>query len=202
MYFLKRQESNTAIVTESKMGSHYNWLPTCNLCRPDQRSCSMASRESSASKNAITIDHLSLACHHVEEMMAAGITENMAIRTLELFIDVYANLHMGGSATPHHVDQVELWSIKARKLRDALPDAKPRDYFRVEHGTPQRGFARKVLELYRKGKLAARTMDKLVERDYKLAVITLDEDKILNKIARSKMFDTPEERWASAGIRF
>ena len=154
------------------------------------------------SKNAITIDQLRLACRHVEEMMAAGVTENLAIRTLELFADVYANLHMGGSATPHHVDQVELWSVKARKLRDALPDAKPRDYFRVEHGTSQRGFACKILGLYRRDKLNARTMIKLAERDYRLAVITLDEDKRLNKIARSKVFDTPDERWAAADIKF
>lgn len=154
------------------------------------------------SKNAITIDQLKVACRHVEEMMTAGVTENLAIRTLELFADVYAKLHIGGSATPHHVDQVELWSIKARKLRDALPEAKPRDYFRVEHGTPQRCFARKILGLYEKDKLNARTMTRLVERDYMLAVITLDEDKRLNKIARSKTFDAPEKRWAAAGIEF
>ena len=154
------------------------------------------------SKNAITINQLKVACRHVEEMMAAGVTENLAIRTLELFVDVYANLHTGGSATPHHVDQVELWSIKARKLRDALPDAKPRDYFRVEHGTPQRGFTRKVLGLYRRDKLSVRTINKLVVNDYKLAVITLDEDKRLNKVARSTIFDTPEERWAAASIKF
>jgi hypothetical protein len=154
------------------------------------------------SKNAITIDQLRLACHHVEEMIAAGVTENLAIRTLELFADVYAKLHMGGNASPHHVGQVKLWSIKATRLRNTIPGAKPKDHFRVEHGTPRRGFARKLLSLYQRNELNATTMVELVERDYKLAVITLEEDQHLNRIARSKIFDTPEERWAAAGIEF
>jgi hypothetical protein len=143
-----------------------------------------------------------LACRHYEEMVTAGLTPNMAIRTLELFTDVYAKLHKGGSATPHHVDQVDLWSVKARRIRNRIPDAKPRNYFRVEHGTPRRGFAHKVLDSYRKDMLNTKTMAKLVERYWKLAVITLEEDGRLNKIARSKTFKTPEERWAEAKIKF
>lgn len=154
------------------------------------------------SKNAITIAQLELACRHVGEMIAAGVTENLAIRTLELFADVYAKLHTGGNASPHHVDQVKLWSIEARKLRDTTPRLKPRDNFRVEHGTPRREFARKVLELYRKDELNTTTMIGLVDRYWKLSVITLNEDQRLNKVARSKMFDTPEERWKRAGIKF
>ncbi len=154
------------------------------------------------SKNAITIEQISLACHHFHEMMEVGVTENMAIRILELFADVYAKLYMGGSATPHHVDQVGLWSIAALKVRAELPEAKPKDYLRVEHGTPRRHFARKVVELYRKQDLGLESMNALVERYWKLAVITLDEDKRLNKVARSKMFNTPEERWAAADIEF
>ena len=162
----------------------------------------MTQTDNTVSKNAVTIDQLALACRHFHEMRDAGVTENMAIRTLELLADVYAKLHTGGSATPHHVDQVELWSVNARKIRDRVPDAKPRDYFRVEHGTPRRGFALKVLELYRKDKLSAKTMARLVERYWKLAVITLEEDERLNKIARSKTFKTPDERWEAAGIKF
>jgi hypothetical protein len=154
------------------------------------------------SKNLVTIEHLSLACKHVCEMRAIGVTENSAIRTLELFADVYAKLHMGGSATPHHVGQVKLWSIKAREIRASIPDAKPRDHYRVEHGTPRRSFARQVLELYHQKKLNKEAMAKLVEQYWKLAVITLEEDRNLNKVARSKAFDTPEERWAAAGIEF
>ncbi len=154
------------------------------------------------SKNAISIDQLKLACEHVNAMKNAGVTENLAIRTLELFADVYAKLHTGGSASPHHIRHVELRSIKARKLLEADPDLNPGDSLRVEHGTPRRAFARKVLDLHHEGKLNKTAMDKLVARYWKLAVITIDEDLCLNKVARSKMFDTPEERWAQAGIKF
>ena len=154
------------------------------------------------SKNAISINQLMLACEHAKAMRGAGVTENLSIRTLELFADVYAKLHSGGSASPHHVRQVELWSVKARKLLETDPDLKPRDCLRVEHGTPRRALARKILELHMEGKLNRNTMNKLVARYWKLAVITIDEDLRLNKVARSRMFDTPEERWAEAGIKF
>jgi hypothetical protein len=148
------------------------------------------------------MDQLNLACRHVEEMMAAGMTENLAIRALELFADVYAKLLMGGSATPHHVDQFELWSVKAKHLRKKMPEGKPKDLFRVEHGTPRRAFARKAFALYEKGKLNEKSMRKLVHSYWKLAVITLEEDQRLNRVARSRMFDTPEKRWLAAGIKF
>jgi hypothetical protein len=89
------------------------------------------------SKNRITIDQLEIACRHAEEMMAAGVTENLAIRTLEHFVEVYSKLQMGATATPYHVDKVKLWSIKAKNLRIAMPDAKARDHFRIELGTPR-----------------------------------------------------------------
>jgi len=156
------------------------------------------------SKNKPTIEHLQIACRHVREMRDAGVTENHAIRTLELFADVYAKLRNGGSATPHHVGQVPLgqWSIEARKLRDQNPNGKPRDYLRVEHGTPRRAFARKVMELAESGKLNGQTMDELAKRYWKLAVITVAGDDRLNKISRSEALETPDERWRKAGIAF
>ena len=140
-----------------------------------------------------------MACRHIDEMMVAGVTENHAIRLLELFADVYAKLMNGGSAVPHSVSQVPLWSVAARRWRQSNPAAKPGIYLRVEHGTPRRGFARKVLELYRRRKLNKKTMDRLVNRYWKLAVITVDEDR---RLKRSMLFETPEARWQAAKIRF
>ena len=159
------------------------------------------------SKNALTISQLQLACRHVEEMIAANVTENFAIRTLELFADIYAKCHMGGKGqtSPHHAKQVELWSVASLGVLQTNPHAmaRPGDYFRVEHGTPRRGFARKVLSLYQHHKeLNEVKVKELVERHWKLAVITLDEDQLLNKKARSQVYDTPEERWMAAGIEF
>lgn len=156
------------------------------------------------SKNRLTIQHLALACRHVQELIAAGITENLAIRTLELFSDVYAKMHCGGSATPHSVRQVALdqWSVAAKLVVKQNPDAKPKDCLRVEHGTPRREFARMVLRLYESGKLTEDEMAILVKQYWKLAVITLEEDQRLNKNLRSKLFDTPDERWQAANILF
>ena len=156
------------------------------------------------SKNSITVDQLKIACRHVQELLDAKVTENMAIRTLELFTDVYAKLLTGGSATPHHVTQVphKQWSTSARNVLSQNPSAAPKDNFRVEHGTPRRAFARKVLNLYESEKLTEESMEGLVNRYWKLAVITLEEDERLNKIARSKAFDTPDDRWRAAGITF
>jgi hypothetical protein len=154
------------------------------------------------SKNQPTIEQLRIACRHVNELREAGVSENLAIRTLELFADVYAKLLTGGSATPHHVSQVRLWSAAALRIKNANPSAKPREHFRVEHGTPRRDFARKVMELHRKTALTEQTMDVLVNQFWKLAVITIDEDAELNRVARSQAFATPEERWAAAKIEF
>jgi hypothetical protein len=151
------------------------------------------------SKNEITIDQLKLACRHSEEMKDADLTENMAIRTLELFADLYAKFQVVGNASPHHRNQFKLWSRRALELKKKDPNSKS---FRCEHGTPRRGFARKVQELYKQGNLNLKNMNLLVERYWKVAVITVDEDRVLNsRKLRSEMLATPEERWEKAGIK-
>lgn len=131
-------------------------------------------------------------------------TENHAIRILELLSDFYAKLARGGPAAPHHVKHVptKQWSLAARKALDGDPDLKPKDHLRVEHGTPRRGFARMVLELYDQDTLTEENMAALVNQYWKLAVITVDEDARLSRFARSKVYATPDERWAAAGISF
>ena len=108
--------------------------------------------------NAVTISQLEIACRHVEEMRAGGVTDNLAVRTLELFADVYAKLQVIGNASPNYVKHVKLWSVKTRQLKNARPDAKPSEHFRAEHGTPRRGFAREILKLYQNDKLTEETV--------------------------------------------
>lgn len=157
------------------------------------------------SKNNFTIAQLEISCRHVQEMLDAGVTNNMAIRTLELFADYYAKVAMGGSVVPHHVSKVELWSIEAKKIKEENPNGKPKDLYRVEHGTPRRAFARMVFVLYEKNDLNEQSMEILVHGYWKLAVITIGEDQRLNKLCRSNKngeFKTPEDRWAAAEIKF
>jgi hypothetical protein len=152
------------------------------------------------SKNKLTTDQLKIACRHVRELRAAGVTENLAIRSLEQFADFYAKAQSGGSVTPHHVRQVHRrqWSIAAREEFERNPLAK----LRVEHGTPRRAFAKKVMELFDSDNLTEHAMATLIERFWKLAVITIEQDARLNRIARSKAADSPDERWRMAGISF
>jgi hypothetical protein len=153
-------------------------------------------------RNDVSLNQIQIACRHYQEMRAANVTENLAIRTLELFVDVYAKVHSGGTPAPHHVSQVRQWSTKARELKKRKPHAKPKDHFRVEHGTPKRELARLVFDLHQEKKLNSQNLNKLIKRYWKLAVITLDEDRRLNNIARKKMYNSPDDRWAAAKILF
>jgi hypothetical protein len=92
-------------------------------------------------KNSNTIPPLALACKHVKELMAAGVTENLSIGTLALFCDVYAKFAVGGPAVQHSAFHVPLtsWSNKvlqmlAEKWRLAVvtveEDARLRKYLR------------------------------------------------------------------------
>lgn len=140
-----------------------------------------------------------LICRHFDELIAVGVPINHAIRLLELRTDVYANLSTGGRPGVYNTRLIKLWSLSARKYKSKKPLGK---YVRVEHGTPRRALARMVLDLYRKHKLSKPELDKLVKKYWKLAVITLEEDRKLNKITRSTMYTKPELRWGAAGIRF
>jgi hypothetical protein len=155
------------------------------------------------SKNQPTIQQLILLCRHIDEMEKIGMTRNHSIRLLELTADVYAKLLKGGSASPHSAGQVGLWSVAAKKAKRVHPKMRNGEYLIVEHGTPRRAFALRVFnDLYLRDKLNEVEMNKLVRKYWKLAVITKEEDHMLTKIARSKMYSSPEKRWATAGIKF
>jgi hypothetical protein len=153
------------------------------------------------SKNTITLPQIEAACRHVAELIKLGMTENLAIRNLELFANVYAKHRIIGSTSPDHVTQFPLWSQAARAHRENGGELGGR-HLRVEHGTPRRQFARLVLKAFHEEALTQAWLDTLCEQRWKVAVITLDEDRRLNRLARSKLYDSPEERWQAAGIIF
>lgn len=151
------------------------------------------------SKNAVTLEQLEIACRNVIELRAAGMTENLAIRNLEQFANIYAKLHHLGHASPDHANQYDQWSLKALEAEAANPGRRHGEYLRVEHGTPRRQFARLVLAGFEKGVLSEDWLNDLCDRRWRVAVITHEEDRLLN---RSSVADDPEERWKSAGIEF
>ncbi len=154
------------------------------------------------SKNAPTIEQLNIACRHVLELTDAGMTENLAIRSLEIYANVYAKYRVLGAASPDHAEEYEHWSKAARKAKAANPDRPYGQYLRVEHGTPRRHFARLVLDVFKKQKLTKTWMNRHCDKRWKVAVITHAEDKRLSEGGRSTLFKTPEARWAAANIKF
>ena len=154
-----------------------------------------------SSVNALSIEQIAMMCRHVDEMLDAGITLNMAIRSLETAIDATAKHSNVGHASPHAVHHVPMsqWSIEAKIKFAENEQISSGQYLRVEHGTPRRALAKLILDLHRTGNLSKTSFDALIERHWKLAVITHEEDR---RLVRSTMMDSPDERWASAGIKF
>jgi hypothetical protein len=153
-------------------------------------------------KNKPTIKQLKICCRHVDELINAKMSENHAIRTLELIGDMYAMTYAGGKASVFKVSLVprDQWSLAALRARKHKPNAKAGSYLRVEHGTPRRAFARNIRKkLYRQKRLTKETMARLVKKYWTLAVVTHEEDA---RLERSKAFSTPQRRYADAGIRF
>ena len=154
------------------------------------------------SKNAPTIEQLNIACRHVHELMDAGMTENLAIRSVEIYANVYAKYRVLGAASPDHADEYEHWSKAARKAKAANPNRPYGQYLRVEHGTPRRHFARLVLDAFKTQKLTKAWMNRHCDEPWKVAVITHAEDKRLSEGGRLTVFKAPEARWAAARIKF
>jgi len=79
--------------------------------------------------NAPTLDQVKLCCRHVVEMMDADITENLAIRMLELMTDNYAKFRVHNQCSPNDVNQFDHWS---------KPPAMPR--LRTSKASPARTY--------------------------------------------------------------
>jgi hypothetical protein len=136
------------------------------------------------SKNAPTIKQLKIACRHVAELRAAGMTENLAIRNLELISDCYAKFRILGNVNVDYADHYKLWSKAARGAKVAHPKWAYGRYLRVEHGTPRRQFARDVLEAFKNKQLSKKWMDIFCDKKWRVAVITHEEDKNLLEVQK------------------
>jgi hypothetical protein len=154
------------------------------------------------SKNVPTIEQLKIACRNVIELTDAGMTENLAIRNLELYANIYAKFRIVGNANPDHVNQYTLWSKAARAAWVAYPKRRVGDHLRVEHGTPRRQFARWILQAYKARKLTKKWLNELCDKRWKVAVVTHEEDKRLSRLGRGRLFRTPRSRWKAAEIKF
>ena len=152
-------------------------------------------------KNDLTIEQLKIACRHVDELVSAGVSENLAIRTLEVLTDTYAQTRTGGIPKVWSVNNIphEQWSLAALQAKKRKPRAKPGTYLRVEHGTPRRDFSKMIKKLNTSERLTEQSLADLIKKYWRMAVLTHEED---SRLGKSKTFKTPQERWATAGIRF
>ena len=161
------------------------------------------------SKNDISIEQLNMACRHYFELLVLGMTENIAIRQVLKMADIYAKMRVIGKCSVDRADEFSHWSIDAlkiwKKAKSENPKAKYGSYVRVEHGTPRTQFTEIVLSKYCENKLLTVAMlEELIQKKWKVAVITLEEDRRLSADGgrTNKEFKPPDERWADAGIRF
>lgn len=152
------------------------------------------------SKNEISIEQLKIAADCMIKLLASGMTENMSIRHLEFLANNYAKFKIIGKVSADHVSEYRDWSKAAIKAEKENQNRKAGEYLRVEHGTPRRDFARLVLIAHQKGKLNEVWMNSHCRKLWKVAIISHDEDRVLNGMRKMK-FKTAEMKWAKAGIK-
>jgi hypothetical protein len=161
----------------------------------------MTMRYSSGNKSTIergwTYPVLVLGLEYAAKLRRSGLVQNFYTWELKHRIDCYYlgrnKLYAGPQGLPH--SQIDLWSVRALAEKD------PRKRVR-EHGAPRTPFALMILELYLNGNLTEELVNEMMDFHYRVAVITKEEDARLNAIgARSKMYPTPDDRWAAAGIK-
>ena len=147
-----------------------------------------------------TASQVELTCQYTKALQDSGESENAYIRALEAHVDGYAHGFHKDRVPPGPYDQrrIDHWSAAATLAHARDPNVK----LRKEHGTPRRELSRLVYKLWLNSEFSEAALSELVARYWKMAVITLDEDRRLNKIARSTMYETPNARWAAAGIEF
>jgi hypothetical protein len=148
----------------------------------------------------ITYPQIALACEHLREMVQdCGAREDLAGRTLDLFVDIYAKMLHGGTSSTHSPDQIhsDYWSDDAKAI---VANGKPRQPgdIQVEHGTPRRRLSEYIFKVYECGQLCKQELDQIVKKMWVVAVVTRDEHKRL----KNDQFVDPHKRWADAGIRF
>ena len=165
----------------------------------------MAMRYSSGNKSIIergwTYPVLVLGLEYAAKLRETGMLRNYYLWELKHELRTYHfgrnELYAGPNGVPY--DQIDLWSERA--LEEYSRTKSTRNFVK-EHGTPRTPFAMKILDLYLSGNLTEEAINNNMDYYYKLAVVTKDEDRQLNAIgARSEMYETPNERWAAAGIK-
>ena len=153
-----------------------------------------------------TCGHVVALCEFCKKSREMGAGDHHTIWWLGNVLDGYfrgvdglkTNNYRFISSSQIRLEDIKLWSVAALAAREANPKAK----VIREHGTPMSAFTKIGYDRYLRDGLTKDVLDDLIAKYYRLAVITDEEDRRLKKLARSRMYDTAEARWAAAGIVF
>ncbi len=136
---------------------------------------------------AVTYAHILAGCKAFDIMIDSGLPENLATRSLRDMINVYAS-------EVHHGREV-LVSVAARR--------KPKSGIILEHGLPRTELTRLFIKAYHAGELTEELARDLMLKLWDVVHITREEDLRLNSLGlRSKLMESPLDRWKMAGIEF
>lgn len=134
-------------------------------------------------------EHIVAVFDAFDSLIETGVVENLLFKVLDHLLNVYASDVHAGRPIPI--------SRAARSLL-GVPGA-----VILEHGTPRRELTRLFVTAHRRNKLSKAHARNLIEKHWAIAYITKAEDQRLRDLGlRSKMMDSPQARWAAAGIEF
>lgn len=125
-------------------------------------------------------------------MTDAGVPKNLSLKVFDVLVNVYASEVHAGRPVP-----------VSRAAGQVLTKGGSESDLILEHGTPRRALTLHLLEVRRANKLSEDAMKQIIEKYWAIAYITKEEDQRLRDLGlRSKMMDTPRDRWGAAGIEF
>jgi hypothetical protein len=135
----------------------------------------------------VTYSHMLTTLYAYELMHNVGMPENIAIRSLRDALNVYASeVHNGKEV---------LVSVAARGL--------PKSEVILEHGTPRTELTRMFIKAWQNNTLTEEIARNLMKKHWDIAHVTRAENQRLTDMGlRSKMMNSPMDRWNAAGIQF
>jgi hypothetical protein len=125
-------------------------------------------------------------------MTAAGVAENLSLKVIDHVVNVYASNFHAGKPVP-----------VSRAAREVLANGGTKRDLILEHGTPRRALTLLLMKERRANTLTEGRAKAIMETQWAIAHITRAEDQRLrDRGLNSKALDTPQARWAAAGIEF
>lgn len=139
-----------------------------------------------AHRTLISFNQLILTLRYYHEMLDAGISHTLAVKTLYMVVDIYAS-------QPHAGKEIVVSKAGSGRLKEHLI---------YEHGTPLKAILAEYIKEYRAGRLTEERAEAICEM-WKVSHITHEENQRLRDLGlNSVAMGSPDARWKKAGIEF